>query len=92
MEKKSVQLYTGTYETINKNKGEKNIATFIDDAVNYYINTLREKRELEKINETLAAMKDTQNTILGLNCEILRQAGILNGNGEIFPIKNKNSL
>lgn len=83
MEKKSVQLYTGTYDTINKNKGEKNIASFIDDAVNYYINAFGEKSELKKINETLSAMKDTQNTILGLNCEVLRQAGILNGNGEV---------
>lgn len=83
MEKRPVQLYPETYDTINKNRGNKTIAIFIDDAVNYYIRSFEESSELKKINDNLNAMKDTQNTILGLNCEVLRQAGILNGNGEI---------
>ena len=88
MEKRPVQLYPETYNTINKNRGNKTIAIFIDDAVNYYIRSFGDNSELKKINENLATMKDTQNTILGLNCEVLRQAGILNGNGEVtFPKK-----
>lgn len=87
MEKRPVQLYTSTYENINKYKGDKNIATFIDDAVNYYIRFASDQSELVKINERLNAVKDTQNTILGLCCEVLRQAGILNGNGEVQPLK-----
>jgi hypothetical protein len=77
-------LYESTYDTINCNKGDKNIATFIDDAVNYYIRFAKDQSELVKINEKLSLIKDTQNTILGLNCEVLRQAKILNGNGEIM--------
>lgn len=89
MEKRPVQLYMGTYDTINKHKGEKNIATFIDDAVNYYIMSDGNQSELKKINERLAVISERQDTILGLNCEVLRQAGILNGNGEIDFLKKK---
>ena len=87
MEKKPVQLYTGTYDTINRHRGDKTIAIFIDDAVNYYVRSFGDNSELKNINENLTAMKDTQNTILGLNCEVLRQAGILNGNGEVTCTK-----
>ncbi len=88
MTKRPVQLYAGTYDTINKNKGEKNIATFIDDAVNYYILSFGKQSEFAMINEQLKLIRETQRTILGVNCEVLRQAGILNGNGEVTFKKN----
>lgn len=87
MEKKSAQLYSKTFETINKNRGEKNIATFIDDAVNYYVMANSERRDISSIRESIDSIRETQRTILGLNCEMLRQAGILNGNGEMNVLK-----
>lgn len=87
MEKKSAQLYSKTFETINKNRGEKNIATFIDDAVNYYVMANSDRRDIASIKESIETIRETQRTILGLNCEMLRQAGILNGNGEMDVLK-----
>lgn len=87
MEKKSAQLYARTFEAINRNRGEKNIATFIDDAVNHYIMASSEKNDIARIKESLESIRETQRTILGLNCEMLRQAGILNGNGEMDVLK-----
>ena len=88
MEKKSAQIYTSTYKSILQHKGDRSIATYIDDAVNYYIMTRGKGSELARINENIAALKETQKTILGVNCEVL-QAGILNGNGEIDFLKLK---
>lgn len=87
MEKKSAQLYSKTFDTINRHRGEKNIATFIDDAVNHYVMARSDKSEMTKIRESLDSIRETQRTILGLNCEMLRQAGILNGNGEMDVLK-----
>lgn len=89
MEKKVVQLYVRTYDNIIKNKNEKNIATFIDDAVNYYVASASDKSDIKKIKDEISGIKETQRTILGINCEILRQAGMLNGNGEIDILKKK---
>lgn len=91
MEKKPAQLYSKTFDIINQNRGEKNIATFIDDAVNYYVMANSDRRDIAKIKESLDSIRETQRTILGLNCEMLRQAGILNGNGEMDVLKRSGS-
>lgn len=87
IEKKPVQIFSATHETIDKNKGDRSIATFIDDAVNFYVRSFDDETALNKINQKLDSIDNTVKTNLGLNCEVLRQAGILNGNGEISALK-----
>ena len=83
MIKKPVQIYESTFNEINTHKGDNNIASFIDTAILYYIQHESDMSEYKKINERLLEIHETVKTNLGLNCEVLRQAGILNGNGEI---------
>lgn len=86
MIKKPVQIYESTFNDINAHKGDNNIASFIDLAVSYYISHKDDASEYKKINEKLADIHGTLKTVLGVNCEVLKQAGILDGNGTItFP-------
>ena len=87
IEKKPVQVFSATFEKINRNKGDRSIATFIDDAVSFYVRSLDDETALNKISQRLESIDNTVKTNLGLSCEVLRQAGILNGNGEITPLK-----
>lgn len=86
--KKSVQLYESTFDCVNLYKGDSNIATFIDTAVKYYVQHIDDQSELKKINETLNEIKEAVRTNLGLNCEVLRQEGILDGNAVITVKKS----
>ena len=80
---KPVKVFESTYDLILRHRGDKTAVQFIDEAVRYYVRTIDEGDPLFKINKTLELMSERQSTNLGLLCEVLRQAGILNGNGEI---------
>lgn len=80
---KVISLYPSTYELIVKNKGDLQIATFIDSAVKHYIKTMDDTSDINKIYKEIDEIRDAVRTNLGLSCEVLKQAGILNGNGEI---------
>lgn len=83
---RAVRLYDSTFNTILKWKGNESIGGFIDSAVKCYVRTLDNGDELTKIRKEIELINERQTTNLGLLCEVLRQAGILNGNGEIdFP-------
>lgn len=87
MTKKPVQLYEKTFDFINEHKDECNIATFIDNAVRYYVQHFDDQSELKKISDALNDIKETVRTNLGLNCEVLRQEGILDGNAVVTAHK-----
>lgn len=80
---KCVNLYPSTYELIVENKKDWQITTFIDIAVRHYVKTMDDKSDMNKIQEQISEIRDAIRTNLGLSCEVLRQAGILNGNGEV---------
>lgn len=80
---KVISLYPSTYELIVKNKGDLQIATFIDSAVKHYIKTMDDTSDINKIYKEIDEIRDAVRTNLGLSCEVLKQAGILNGNGEV---------
>lgn len=80
---KVISLYPSTYDLIVKNKGDLQIATFIDSAVKHYIKTMDDTSDINKIYKEIDEIRDAVRTNLGLSCEVLKQAGILNGNGEI---------
>jgi hypothetical protein len=86
---KSVKIFESTYELGEKYKGKRTFSLFIDDAVNFYVKSLQEGDPLNKIAKDIEFINERQATNLGLLCEVLRQAGVLNGNGEInFPKKH----
>lgn len=80
---KVIKLYPSTYDLIVTNKGDLQIATFIDEAVRHYIKTIDDSSDMNKILKNIEEIRDAVRTNLGLSCEVLKQAGILNGNGEI---------
>jgi hypothetical protein len=80
---KPVKVFESTYDLILKYSGNKTAVQFIDEAVRFYVRSIDEGDPLFKINKTLDLISERQSTNLGLLCEVLRQAGILNGNGEI---------
>lgn len=80
---KTVNIYPSTYNAIVQNKGDWQISVFIDVAVKHYIKTMNDNSDMNKILVQISEMRDAVRTNLGLNCEVLKQAGILNGNGEI---------
>lgn len=80
---KVISLYPSTYELIVKNKGDLQIATFIDSAVKHYIKTIDDNSDMNKILAQITDIRDAVRTSLGLSCEVLKQAGILNGNGDV---------
>ena len=80
---KPVKVFESTYDLILRHRGDKTAVQFIDEAVRYYVRSIDEGDPLCKINKQLDLINERQATNLGLLCEVLRQAGILNGNGEI---------
>ena len=86
---KTVNIYPSTYSAIIQNKGDWQISVFIDAAVKHYIKCLDDDSDLNKINAQITEIRDAVRTNLGLCCEVLRQAGILNGNGEVTFSKPK---
>ena len=80
---KVISLYPSTYDLVIKNKGDLQIATFIDEAVRHYVKTIDDSSDMNKILKNIEEIRDAVRTNLGLSCEVLKQAGILNGNGEI---------
>ena len=80
---KVISLYPSTYDLIIRHKGDLQIATFIDSAVKHYIKTMDDSSDMNKILKNIEEIRDAVRTKLGLSCEVLKQAGILNGNGEV---------
>lgn len=86
---KNINIYPSTYELIVNNKKEYNIAVFIDIAVKHYLKTINDDSDMNKILKNVEEMRDAVRTNLGLSCEVLKQLGVLNGNGELqIPKKN----
>lgn len=81
--KKNIAIFPSTYDLIMKNKDEWPISVFIDVAVKNYIKTMNDSSDMNKILKNIEEMRDAVRTNLGLSCEVLKQAGVLNGNGEI---------
>lgn len=80
---KNINIYPSTYELIVNNKKEYNIAVFIDIAVKHYLKTINDDSDMNKILKNVEEMRDAVRTNLGLSCEVLKQLGVLNGNGEL---------
>ena len=80
---KTVNIYPSTYNLIVQNKGEWNLAVFIDAAVKHYVKHMNDDSDINKIYKEIDEIRDAVRTNLGLSCEVLKQAGILNGNGEV---------
>ena len=80
---KTVRIYESTANEIEKWRGNKSAGLFIDVAVKFYVKSFNEDEELVKIRKDIELILERTATSLGLQCEVLRQAGILNGNGEI---------
>ena len=80
---KSVRIFDSTYELVNQYRGKKTATLFIDEAVSFYVKTLNEGDPYNKVVKSIDLINERQSTTLGLLCEVLRQAKILNGNGEI---------
>lgn len=78
-----IKLFESTYELINRHKGKKTIALFIDEAVGFYLRATDGGDPYARIVRAIEQINDRQTTNLGLLCEVLRQQGILNGNGEV---------
>ncbi len=81
--KKTVNIYPSTYNMIVEHQGEWNLAVFIDVAVKHYIKCMNDNSDINKIYKEIDEIRDAVRTNLGLSCEVLKQAGILNGNGEV---------
>ena len=81
--KKNVAIFPSTYDLIVENKDEWPISVFIDVAVKNYIKTMNDSSDMNKILKNIEEIRGTVRTNLGLSCEVLKQAGILNGNGEV---------
>lgn len=81
--KKTVNIYPSTYDLIVKNQGDWNLAVFIDVAVKHYVKCMDDNSDINKIYKEIDEIRDAVRTNLGLSCEVLKQCGVLNGNGEI---------
>lgn len=80
----TVRIFDSTDKAIKKYRGRRSAGVFIDEAVRYYIaHNVDNGDDLARIRESLEQLRQTSQTNLGLLCEVLHQAGILNGNGEI---------
>ena len=86
----NIKIFGSTREAIERVRGNKSISIFLDDAVLYYIKHINDNTELEQVHKVLNEIVDINKTNLGLLCEVLRQEGVLNGNGEITPLSKKN--
>lgn len=84
----TVRIFESTATLIDKWKGDLTIGQFIGNAVKSYIrHELDNGDDLLKIFRAIDQINDRQATNLGLLCEVLRQEGILNGNGEVSASK-----
>ena len=81
--KKTVNIYPSTYNLIVAHQGDWNLAVFIDVAVKHYIKCMNDNSDINKIYKDIDEIRDAVRTNLGLNCEVLKQDCVLNGNGEI---------
>lgn len=84
---KSVKIFDSTYALIDSHKGKRSAPVFIDDAVQFYLRAMDDGDPYAKIVKAIEQINERQTTNMGLLCEVLRQAGILNGNGEIKFVK-----
>lgn len=80
---KVINIYQSTYDLIIDNKKDWQITTFIDAAVRHYVKCMNDDSDINKIYKEIDEIRDAVRTNLGLSCEVLKQAGILNGNGEV---------
>lgn len=80
---KSINIYPSTYDLIVENKKDYQITTFIDLAVRHYVKTMNDGSDMNLILKNIEEIRDAVRTNLGLSCEVLKQAGVLNGNGEV---------
>lgn len=80
---KVINIYQSTYDLIISNKKDWQITTFIDAAVRHYVKSMNDDSDINKIYKEIDEIRDAVRTNLGLSCEVLKQAGILNGNGEV---------
>ena len=78
-----IKVFESTYATMEKFRGKRSFSVFVDDAVNFYVKSLDEGDPYTRIVKAIELINERQSTNLGLLCEVLRQAGILNGNGEV---------
>lgn len=78
-----IKIFNSTYNLMNQHKGKRSLALFIDDAVTYYVRAMDNGDDITQIKKSIEVINERQATNLGLLCEVLRQAEILNGNGEI---------
>lgn len=85
---KTVNLYPSTYELITKNKGVKSVSLFIDEAVKCYLKYNGDDLFL-KIQKELEEIKHVEHTNLGILCEVLKKAGVLDENGEVSALPKK---
>lgn len=86
----TVRIFDSTDKIIKEYRGRKSAGMFIDEAVRYYVaHSIDNGDDLKQIKESLEQIRQTGQTNLGLLCEVLHQAGILNGNGEISFKKEK---
>lgn len=80
----TVRIFDSTDKLIKKYRDKKSAGVFIDDAVRYYVaHSIENGDDLARIREAIEQIRQTSQTNLGLLCEVLHQAGILNGNGEV---------
>ncbi len=86
--KKTINIYPSTYDAIVENKGDYQISVFIDIAVKHYLKSMKEESEISKIQKSIDEIRDAVRTNLSLNCEVLKQSGLLNASGEVEIKKN----
>ena len=87
-----IKIFDGTYNLINEHKGNRTVSLFIDDAVKYYVRSMDNGDDMTQIRKSIELINERQSTNLGLLCEVLRQAGILNGNGEVKFTKPEETI
>lgn len=83
----TVRIYDSTSQLINKYRDKASVGLFIKNAVEYYVKSFDKEDDINKIQKDIEDIKHAQRTNLGLLCEVLKQAGVLDGNGEIEFVK-----
>ncbi len=79
----TVRIYESTLQKINRRKGNSPIGLFIDNAIEHYCKYLDNEKLIDKLEHDIEHIKSNQKISLGLLCEVLKQAGILDSGGEI---------
>lgn len=78
----AVRIYQSTLDKINGDKGELNIAAYIDLVVNDHIRN-KSDTTLKLINENLSSINNRVMTSYGLSIDILNRLGIINDLGDV---------